>query len=404
MKRRHRIGALVAVLLVLAPACNSKLIRPPAIVFVDGGEARIRTTVQDIRYAFPSVFFAFLPSRVPLHPGDALNFSVRDTGEPHTVALGRLVDKGLLSFEALGATTDIRQIESLPGMKKLPGLFPGVVRGAVPQINRSASEPCFITKGSPPTGDQGGAKACEETEQPEFDGKQDFFSSGVIEEGEPFRVKLAGDISLGSYRFMCLMHRASMTGVVDVVDPETDRPAVAQLRREADDEQQGVVSSLEVTARAAVRREGGPILAGTGPRGTARGLVSGFIPRERTTRVDRPLGWRFYRMHSISFRPSREAKEGLLVEEDGELTINEDSWKPVGSERAPRAVFNYPAKPDAYSVDGGTWDGEGTFSSGVLRATPPASVSFTMRFSKAGTYPYYCLVHPAMRGTITVEE
>jgi plastocyanin len=47
--------------------------------------------------------------------------------------------------------------------------------------------------------------------------------------------------------------------------------------------------------------------------------------------------------------------------------------------------------------EGHTATGEG-FDSGVLEE----GESFTHRFSRAGTFPYVCTLHPAMRGTVTV--
>lgn len=393
--------ALMALAFV-ATGCNSRLLRPPAIVFVDGGEYAIETSLDEKGYRFPSVFFAYLPSRVPLHPGDALNFSLRDTGEPHTIAMGRIVDRAISAVEALGAAADLEDVEKLSAMKKVPSVLPHTSTGAVPVINHSASESCFLDTASPPVANAGGAPACAQADQPAFGGTQSFYSSGVLKEGEPFRVKLAGDIKPGTYHFMCLVHRSAMSGAIDVVAPDQERPTVAQLRKNADDEEREIAGTLQPPARDAIRREGGPVFAGTGPRGTTRGLMSAFFPRDETAKVGKPLGWRFYGMHSIAFKPDRDAKEGVLIEKDGEWRANPDAWKPVGGPAVPKSVFAYPPSTKADSIDGGTWDGEGTFSSGIIRATPPATVSYTLRFSKAETYKYQCLVHQAMRGTIQV--
>jgi plastocyanin len=42
---------------------------------------------------------------------------------------------------------------------------------------------------------------------------------------------------------------------------------------------------------------------------------------------------------------------------------------------------------------------DGTFKSDLLST----GQVFTFTFSKAGTYPYYCSIHPQMQGTITVQ-
>jgi plastocyanin len=52
-------------------------------------------------------------------------------------------------------------------------------------------------------------------------------------------------------------------------------------------------------------------------------------------------------------------------------------------------------------VDAGTYDGEGYWSSGVLWSAQ--YVELTVRFSEPGFYPYACLIHPPMVGTVAVE-
>lgn len=393
-----RATTLLFVLVVLASGCNSKLLRPPAIVFADSGEYGVKTSVREENRAFPSVFTAFVPSQVPLHPGDALNFQLRDTGEPHSVALGTLVNAAVDAAEALGPTATLKQIEALKPMKAVPSVFSTKLSDGVLGLNGSAAERCFVS----PTG----AEPCEETDQPDFDGTQPFFSSGVLEEGEPFRLKLSDDTAPGTYRFMCLVHRSTMTGTVEVVDKKTERPPVADLRAQADAEQDEIASTLEPSAREAAtdaKVDGGPVIAGTGPEGLSRGFVSAFFAREVTASVGTPLRWNFHRAHTISFGPSREAKEGLVLSDGDGVRINEDAWKAVGSKEPPSDLIAVTPKKKSYAIDGGTWDGEGEWSSGVIRATPPTKVSYTMRFSKAGTYRYSCLIHQAMRGTVTVE-
>lgn len=403
MTAGHRIGAGVVALVLIGSACNSKLLRPPAIVFVDAGERVITTSLDEVRYRFPSAFLAFLPSRIPLHPGDALNFQLQDTGEAHTVAMGRTIDRALSSVEALGTAADLPVIEKLPSMKKVPSVFPATLSGSVPRILRTAAEPCYITKGPPATSPAGGNKPCREGDQPAFRGTQSFYSSGVIEEGEPFRVKLSGDIEPGTYRFMCLVHRSAMSGAIEVVPKSAARPTVAELRKSATDEEEQIAGSLATPGRDAIRRERGPILAGAGPTGNARGLVTDFFPRHSKAQTDEVITWRFFGAHSISFNPDSDAKEGMLVgKRGGTLRANPDAWKPVRGAPIPSKVFSYPPPIEAFSIDGGTWNGEDEFSSGIIRATPPASVSYKLRITKPGKYEYSCLVHDSMRGTIEV--
>ena len=62
----------------------------------------------------------------------------------------------------------------------------------------------------------------------------------------------------------------------------------------------------------------------------------------------------------------------------------------------------FPTAPVAY-------DGTGSITSGLIGTDyapgPPGSVaqtSFEVQFTKAGTFPFFCAIHPNMTGTITV--
>jgi plastocyanin len=403
MLRTTKAAAMLAVLVVVASGCNSRLIRPPAIVYADGGEYSIRTSVDEVGRRFASVFTAFIPSQLPLHPRDALNFDLRDTGEPHTVALGTVIDDAVEAFEALGPTADLVRIERLPAMRRVPSVFPYVTRGRTPRINRSASERCFLDNDEPVVSREGGSAPCPDTDQPDFNGKQTFFSSGILEDGEPFRVKLADDIEPATYRFMCLVHRSAMVGSIEVRSPDVDRPTVAQLREQSDREEESIESSLEPSAKtAATASEGDPIAAGAGPTGLSRGFIAAFVPNATEARVGEPVTWRLYGTHSISFNPDRDAEEGMLLVDDDPITANSDAWEPQGSAALAYGVSVYPPRKLTFEIDGGAWDGEGEWSSGIIPALKPKIVTYTMRFSKAGTYRYSCLVHDSMRGKVVV--
>jgi hypothetical protein len=53
-------------------------------------------------------------------------------------------------------------------------------------------------------------------------------------------------------------------------------------------------------------------------------------------------------------------------------------------------------------VDGGTYDGDGFWSSGLIGAEP--FLAYTVRIAKPGTYNYACLIHPRMVGKVTVSS
>lgn len=241
-----------------------------------------------------------------------------------------------------------------------------------------------------------------ERDQPDFDGRQSFYASGFLEEGEPFRVKLASSIRPGTYGFMCLVHRASMVGSIEVRPATAERPRVADVRKAGSDEEDEVAASLEPAARRAAAREGGAVLAGTGPTGRIRGFLTSFIPDVVEIDTGQTVEWRLFGTHSISFVPSRDAEQGILVEEGGLVRINDDAWRPVSSPPQPAAAVSALPPEQPVQLDGGSWSGEASFSSGIIRATPPAQVSYKLTFTNAGTYRYRCLVHTRMRGSVVV--
>lgn len=398
------LASAVVVMALISTGCNSRLLRPPVTIFADAGGRQVSARIADRDHRFNSALLSFFPSRVPLHPGDAVNFEVRDSGEPHTVALGKLVDRAITALGALGLTEGIRTIEGLPEMRKLPSVFPNTIEDGSPRVNASAADRCFLDRGAPAVSTTGGAAACEERDQPEFDGTQEFYSSGFLEEGEPFRVKLGADTRPGVYSFMCLVHRSSMIGSIEVRPTDVERPPVADIRQQARDEENEVAGTLEQPARRAAIRDEDGVLAGTGPVGRQRGLLSSFIPEEATVPRGEPLTWELYGTHSISFDPSRNAQEGILIEDGDGVRINADAWDPVESTAVPAAAVSFPPQEPLVEIDGGTYSGEGAFSSGILRATAPAVVTYKLTFETAGTYRYRCLVHPRMRGRVVVED
>jgi hypothetical protein len=124
MRPSVKVAAATLAVIALASACNSSLLRPPAIIFVDAGELSIRTTIRDEGRRYPSVFLAYVPSQVPLHPGDEVNFQLRDSGEAHSIAMGTLVDAAVQAVDNLGPTATLKQIEARKEMKAVPSVFP----------------------------------------------------------------------------------------------------------------------------------------------------------------------------------------------------------------------------------------------------------------------------------------
>jgi plastocyanin len=56
------------------------------------------------------------------------------------------------------------------------------------------------------------------------------------------------------------------------------------------------------------------------------------------------------------------------------------------------------------AADTSTYDGSAFVNTGLQPLGPQAPAPFTMAFASAGTYPYYCVIHPGMIGEVTVTE
>jgi plastocyanin len=135
-----------------------------------------------------------------------------------------------------------------------------------------------------------------------------------------------------------------------------------------------------------------------------QGLLNEFIPETIETAVGEPITWLMFGPHSISF----DVPEYFPIYEeleDGTVRSNEEIYLPAGGAPEPPRVDGPPGIANSEEgqpiiLDGGTWDGSGFWSSGVLFSD--AYVQYTLRFSTPGTYRYACLIHPPMVGTVTV--
>ena len=59
--------------------------------------------------------------------------------------------------------------------------------------------------------------------------------------------------------------------------------------------------------------------------------------------------------------------------------------------------------PAPLVIKGGSFDGNGFRSSGVIFSFPPAVLEYQLTFTAKGTFPYQCLVHDGMKGTVTIQ-
>ena len=89
---------------------------------------------------------------------------------------------------------------------------------------------------------------------------------------------------------------------------------------------------------------------------------------------------------------------------NGEVAFNNELDKPAGGwPGAPAAHKTHPRgrSTRAGGIDAGNFDGSGGFkSTGTGWATGD---TYSVTFTKKGTYPYACIVHPGMIGKVVVK-
>lgn len=361
---------------------------------------------------FASQFMAYFPSRIQVYPGDTVTFKQTWTGEPHTVTFGVPIG------EKLAITNDLLdQYGHLPESEVPPDAMEQYLTAlqSLPSaesedgnLAQAIAQPCVVDDGPLPT-DPG---PCEQRDLPAFTGTETFYNSGVIPfegRGENrFDLVLSEDIEPGSYLFYCIIHGPFQSGALEVVATDEPVPTAREIGVEAREEISEAAGPMaEYVERA--RDDGVLVLAGqqheanfagllTESSGVATGQVNEFLPADVTVTAGEPINWQMFGAHSIAFDVP-EYFPIIEFAEDGEVTYNNAVNEPAGGAPALPAT-DQPPQPGPLMVDGGTWDGSGFYSSGTLYSED--YVDFTMRISAPGTYPYACLIHPPMIGTVTV--
>jgi len=415
----RKIWTAAAILVLAGSAC--------------GGGAATRTVLVD--YAsdqFAGAFLSYFPKNVEVRQGDTVVFRQSWSGEAHSVTMGSLVDAygrqiekdGLFKlfeqkgYEGLPHETpkDIKPIED-----KIPVMF------APPNYNKAAqngAQPCYLATGDPP---KNAGKACTKAEQvqPQFTGRQRFYSSGYIHyagaNGNTFRVKIAPDASPGRYFFFCNNHGPFMSGWLTVKAKGSSIPSETTVNRTALNEANTVLRPMTEAFNLAkdgrypippdqvndIKGAGLPT-AVIGGKTVYKGWWGGFgaehvntavglefIPKTATVKVGQKVSWLLVGPpHTVSFDVPKYFPI-FTIAGDGSVDRNPKLDPPAGGSPKPGEQKN-----GVLNVDGGTWDGSHFFSSGTLGADKVAI--YSLRFSKPGTYKYACLVHPAMVGTVTV--
>lgn len=396
--------------------------------------------------------FAYFPRRVEVRPGDTVEFKQSWTGEPHSVTLGSYVSEEL---EPL-----VKLFENVEETGKLPNEEPKefaefdlpYALGGEDDVNQNAARPCFVEDAAFTGAFPGDATTpCPETEQPEFSG-QPIYSSGIIPfegvDGNTFTVKLSEDLEPGTYTYYCNVHGALQWGAIEVKEKGAEIPSASavakQARAEANDWSDPFIRRHR-DAVAGRKVEGGEpespmsvVAKGKNLVGVPTpffednafrfGVLNEFVPRNTTGKVGEPVTWTFISGHTLSFNVPKYFPV-FTVADDGKVSMNPKITPPIIFPSPPDRSEG-PGGGDAESEGGGDpegggegggdsggdeggeggpppepnrlaieWDGKGFASTGMGYGDLD---TLSITFTKAGTYPFACLIHPQMVGKVTI--
>ena len=396
---RSRLAATLIVLLVGASCAGGT-----------GSEEHV-VRVDFTHDEFASHYWRYFPRTVFAHAGDEVVFRQEWTGEQHSVTFGRLVDAAIPRIQAVEKKFETADLSSPEALAKAEAEYADEMAG-LPVFdpykdvaNPAASQPCYLGDDAPRDVP---ADACPQRAQPVFDGTHSVYSSGFIapsgDKSNVYRVPLSEDLEPGSYRFYCNVHFPDMQGLLVVNDPDEALPSAEDVAARARSEIEELATPLR---RAFAQAKAGKA---RGPNGERLALpvagyhagdeytvaVDEFVPKIVTAKIDEPITWTITGAHTVSFDVPRY-RPIYRVRKDGTVVRNPVVDKAAGG--SPKAApVDFESGP--LEIDGGTWDGDGFISSGLLGSEPFAK--YTLRVSKAGRYRYACLIHPKMVGTLVV--
>jgi len=389
-----------------------------------GGSSGRQVLVDYNNPDFANIVLSYFPDSVAVHQGDTVHFKQAWNGEPHSVTMGTLVDKGLGIVNPLmqkypggqGAPPEVND-QFNQAFKDLPFMF-----GDNDQVIQAAAQPCYLDSGTLPSDPN---KPCPKRTQPVFTGKQAYYSSGFIpyagNNGNSFDVKLANDIEPGTYLYYCNFHGPEMQGKI-IVEPKgkaipsqgkVDEAALSQARSKTGALKKSLdKATAGYSLEKAIGIAGFPLsdnqrtklkdayLAGFGTQDNNPVLANEFLPRTIHAKVGEKVTWAFVGAHTVSFDVPRYFPI-LAIAKDGTVKLD----KRANSGGGTKFPDNYPeGAGDTLIVDGGSWNGTGFRNSGISPDTPEnAAAAYSLTFTKAGTYQYACLIHPKMVGTVVVK-
>jgi len=221
-----------------------------------------------------------------------------------------------------------------------------------------------------------------------------YMNSGILNKGDSWNVSFA---TQGTYSFLCLVH-PGMTGSVTVLPAGVHVPTQAQRDAEAQTQLANDLAAGEKAA-SAVTTSKTPSSNGTSNWDVKTGPSAGqadvlrFLPAQLNIGAGDTVTWANNSgvPHTVTFLSGGPDLDLFTA-------VNQPKGPPE-LVLTPEVVF--PSKPSQ------TYDGTGYYNSGFITADPALSTggtTFSLTFTKPGTYEYICHLHDdqGMKGTIQV--
>ena len=328
---------------------------------------------------------AYFPKDVSAHPGDTVSFSLNDSGEPHTVALGSLVDAVAVPYAAL--TPAQKQGDPPAAIQKALAKIPQLLPDGPGDAIQAGAQPCYQATGDPSTKDACAVKTGD------FTGTESLVGSGWLDPNAPFTLKISDSAKPGTYNFFCQLHGPDMGGTLTIAPKATAVKTPAEVATEGTAALNADAAQLAKAAASVQAATAGKAVAGAFDQTFQQGQVNAFGPSNITIPVGGSVTWAIFGPHSIFFNAPADAQQVRQAAPDGSVHFNAKAAAPVGGPGAPQKAGLF---------DGGKWNGVGPHSSGIVLSFPPDLFSYKLTFTKAGTYNYICSVHSNMKGTVTV--
>lgn len=289
----------------------------------------------------------FFPGQITIHKGDTIHFT-NPYAEPHTV-----------TFVPQGTTVPALIIPNPTGA-------PGSV------FNPLATE---VTDSSPATFDP-----------------HAYYNSGFLNEGDSADVLFD---TVGNYTYLCLFH-PGMELAVSVIGQPVDVPDQAALDAQAKTESDALIATgqafiADYVLNKTTDASGASDWEAQAGGGVGLADVLSFMPATINITTGDSVTWNnpTATPHTVTFGAAPPLF-GTTPNVDGESPAELETF-------TPGAVF---------PSGGNTYDGTAPVHSGIFNAIGefPAGKSFTLKFTKAGSYVYVCILHPGMSGTVVVSD